>query len=261
VIYGLSIPEDTNVKSFPAGVLVVGGGPAGLAAAIAARLKGFDVTVVDSAHPPIDKACGEGLMPAGVEALLGLGVRISAADGLPLRGIRFVDGGSSVEARFQSGYGLVLRRTRLHHILAARASELGVRLLWDTHLRSVVPAPCPWVIGADGLHSQVRRAANLDAAIQKSMRFGFRRHYRVAPWTDLVEIHWGSRGQVYVTPVNSDEVGIAVLTRDSSFRLAAAFDEFPNCARGSRAPGSQHPNGARLPSRAVCEMSFADKPC
>src|SRR5438105_7308201 len=43
-------------------VLVIGGGPAGLTAAIAARLKGFDVAVADAAHPPIDKACGEGLM-------------------------------------------------------------------------------------------------------------------------------------------------------------------------------------------------------
>ena len=48
------------------GVLVIGGGPAGLAAAIAARMKGFDVTVADGAKPPIDKACGEGLMPGTV---------------------------------------------------------------------------------------------------------------------------------------------------------------------------------------------------
>src|SRR6267378_2491580 len=42
-------------------ILVIGGGPAGLAAAIAARKKGFEVTVADGAKPPIDKACGEGL--------------------------------------------------------------------------------------------------------------------------------------------------------------------------------------------------------
>jgi len=44
-------------------ILVIGGGPAGLAAAIAARKKGFEVHVADGAEPPIDKACGEGLMP------------------------------------------------------------------------------------------------------------------------------------------------------------------------------------------------------
>ena len=39
-------------------VFVIGGGPAGLATAIAARQRGFDVVVADGAQPPIDKPCG-----------------------------------------------------------------------------------------------------------------------------------------------------------------------------------------------------------
>ena len=50
-------------------VVVIGAGPAGLAAAIAARQRGLTVTVAESARFPIDKACGEGIMPDGVEAL------------------------------------------------------------------------------------------------------------------------------------------------------------------------------------------------
>ena len=50
-------------------VAVVGGGPAGLAAAIAARLAGLEVTVVERSLPPIDKPCGEGIMPDGVAIL------------------------------------------------------------------------------------------------------------------------------------------------------------------------------------------------
>jgi len=67
-------------------VFVVGGGPAGLAAAIAARQRGFEVVVADSAQPPIDKACGEGLMPDGVAALARLGVAHvqPATDGQPV---------------------------------------------------------------------------------------------------------------------------------------------------------------------------------
>jgi flavin-dependent dehydrogenase len=41
-------------------VFIIGGGPAGLAAAIAAREKGCKVAVADCTRPPIDKACGEG---------------------------------------------------------------------------------------------------------------------------------------------------------------------------------------------------------
>ncbi len=52
-------------RSAIADLLVIGGGPAGLAAAIAARREGLTVTVADAARPPSDKACGEGLMPQG----------------------------------------------------------------------------------------------------------------------------------------------------------------------------------------------------
>src|SRR5689334_25022502 len=91
-------------------VFVAGGGPAGLAAAIAARRRGLDVTLADGARPPIDKACGEGIMPDGVAAARALGV---AVDGVPFRGIRFRDGESTAEATFPRGEGLGMRRTEL----------------------------------------------------------------------------------------------------------------------------------------------------
>jgi flavin-dependent dehydrogenase len=54
-------------------VFVIGGGPAGLAAAIAARQRGFAVAVADGLEPPVDKACGEGLMPDTLRVLRELG--------------------------------------------------------------------------------------------------------------------------------------------------------------------------------------------
>ena len=211
--------------------LVIGGGPAGLCAAIAIRLKGLDVTLADAARPPIDKACGEGIPPAGVEVLRRLGLHLTG-EAFPLRGIRFLDNGASVEAAFSSGPGLALRRTRLHHLLVHRAEELGVRLLWGTPVSDGSNLPeYRWLVGADGQNSRVRHAAGLDAAKAESFRFGFRRHYRISPWTDFVEVDWGSRCQVYVTPVSDDEVGIALLCRDSHLRLDAALNEFPELQR------------------------------
>jgi len=55
-------------------VFVAGGGPAGLARAIAARRRGLSVVVADSAVPPVDRPCGEGLMQDGAEALRQLGI-------------------------------------------------------------------------------------------------------------------------------------------------------------------------------------------
>jgi flavin-dependent dehydrogenase len=225
-------------------VLVIGGGPAGLAAAIALRLQGFQVTVADARRPPIDKACGEGILPAGVEALRKLGIALSVADGFPFRGIRFTDDGTSAEALFSSACGIGLRRTRLHELLTGRAAELGIRLHFGTHIPSIFgQSSFGWIVGADGQQSHVRKEAGLDSALCLSSRFGFRRHYRVIPWTDMVEVYWGRRFQLYVTPVGADEIGIALLTRDSRLRLDDALRELP--ALGRRLAGASPTSAER----------------
>ena len=120
-------------------VFVIGGGPAGLAAAIAARQQGFRVIVADGAQPPIDKACGEGLMPDSLAALRELGVVIPSGAGFHFRGVRFADAESSVAADFPNGIGIGLRRTILHKLLVERAEQMGVSLLWGakgTRLRN-----------------------------------------------------------------------------------------------------------------------------
>lgn len=80
--------------------LIVGGGPAGLAASIALRQRGIDCTVIEARPTPIDKACGEGLMPDSRETLADLGVRLDEADGHVFHGIRFENAMHHVDARF-----------------------------------------------------------------------------------------------------------------------------------------------------------------
>jgi flavin-dependent dehydrogenase len=212
-------------------IFVVGGGPAGLAAAIAARLKGFDVTVADAAEPPIDKACGEGLMPDSMDALRQLGVTLDPEQSFAFRGIRFIGDGGTVASDFPRDCGIAIRRVRLHQALIDRAEALGVKLLWRTHVTNIHDVPARWVIGADGANSRVRQWTGLDAVRRESVRYGFRRHYRVRPWTDFMEVHWGPGCQMYVTAVASDELCVALITRDPHLRLNAALARFPSVAR------------------------------
>lgn len=219
-----AVPDQTDI-------FVVGGGPAGLAAAIAARLKGFSVTVADSASPPIDKACGEGLMPDSSEALRQIGISFDPEHSFIFRGIRFIGDGGRVAADFPNDPGVAVRRIRLHQLLIDRAQELGVQMRWRAHVTNLNEIRANWIIGADGQNSRVRRWADLDGARSESFRYGFRRHYRVRPWSEFMEIYWGPDCQMYVTPVGAGEACVALITRDSHQRMEAALPHFPELAR------------------------------
>jgi len=238
-------------------VFVVGGGPAGLATAIAARRRGLSVVVADGAVPPIDKSCGEGLMPEGVEVLHQLGITIPEDEAYPFRGVRFVSDGRRAEATFPRGAALGIRRTRLHSVLVDHAAASGVHLLWKTAVTGLHPegalvggelVRARFVVGADGASSRVRSWAKLDphemgAPLKRNRRFGFRRHYRVAPWTDFMELHWGRRCQVYVTPVSREEVGVALISSNPKLRLEDALGEFPELS--ARLDNAEHASGER----------------
>jgi flavin-dependent dehydrogenase len=243
-----------------ADVLVIGGGPAGLAAAIAARRRGFDVLVADGAVPPIDKACGEGVMPDGIEAACALGLDLGPA-GHSFRGIRFVGSGTSVQADFPHGNGLGVRRTALHALMLERAESLGVRFAWGTQVTSLERLRARWIVGADGSQSRVRRWAGLDACVRDSRRYGFRRHFRVAPWSEYMQIHWGVDCQMYVTPVGPHEVCAVLISRDPHLRLEDAMPQFPELGARLRMADSVTPERGGVTSsrrlRAVCRGNVA----
>ncbi len=69
-----------------------------------------------------------------------------------------------------------------------------------------------WLVAADGLHSTVRRAVGIKAVAGKPRRYGVRQHYRVPAWSDFVEVHWSPWGEAYVTPVEPELVGVAILS-------------------------------------------------
>lgn len=218
-------------------LLVVGGGPVGLVLALLAHRRGISVEVVEPRAQPVDKACGEGIMPAGVRRLAELGVDPA---GQAIRGIRYLDRNRSAEAAFTDGFGRGVRRTALQQALisAVRASGIEIRrssvvaveqsadsvtvLLRDATRRSAA-----YLAGADGLHSTVRRLCHLSAPRSHAVRRrGLRQHFAVEPWSDLVEVHWAADAEAYVTPVGDRLVGIALLT-DRSGPFEDRLASFP----------------------------------
>jgi flavin-dependent dehydrogenase len=206
------------MTTFDADLLVVGGGPGGLATALHARRQGLSVIVAEPRETPIDKACGEGVMPGGLVRLASLGVDPA---GMPFRGIAYMNEHRRAEAPFRSGSGRGVRRTTLQAAIAARAKELDTEWI-STRITSVHQDPdgvtaasirAKWLVAADGLHSPVRRAVGIEAVAGTPRRYGVRWHFTVPAWSEFVEVHWSRWGEAYVTPVEPELVGVAILSR------------------------------------------------
>jgi flavin-dependent dehydrogenase len=250
-------------------VVIAGGGPAGLGAAIRSAERGFRTVVLERSAAVPDKACGEGLMPAGVRELERLGVRIPDERCARFAGIRYLqEDGTALEARFKGGSGLGIRRTALAEALRERAIARGAELRQENVLGARVRGDrveletasggieARLLIAADGLHSPLRRAAGLEGKPEGPVRFGLRRHFELPPWTDFVEVHWAAGVEAYVTPVSPRTVNVAFLRDgEGSEDFDALLERFPRLReRLGNAPASSATRGAgplSQPVRAV----------
>ncbi|MFZ1285998.1 MAG: NAD(P)/FAD-dependent oxidoreductase [Candidatus Phosphoribacter sp.] len=250
-------------------LVVIGGGPTGLATALYAARLGLGVTVVEPRAGAIDKACGEGLMPGAVAALAGLGVDPPGRD---LVGIRYLSGTRAAQASFGHGPGRGVRRTTLHAHLRTAVDAAGAITVTGSvtglaqdddgvtvQVTSRKPPGFPssthatetlhrlrarYVVAADGLHSPTRRLLSLGAPSHGPQRYGLRQHFGLAPWSEHVEVHWADHGEAYVTPVADDLVSVAILTsRPAPYTLM--LRDFPTvCDRLGDAPTASSVRGA-----------------
>src|ERR1700739_4982742 len=114
----------------------------------------MSVVVADGSGPPIDKACGEGLMPETIAALGELGVTIRLDACYRFRGIRLLPQDAQAGGDLPQGLGIGIRRTILHEWLIARAQECGVQLMWRAPVSGITEAGVHLVgkfVGARGV--------------------------------------------------------------------------------------------------------------
>jgi len=176
-------------------VLVVGAGPAGAAAGLAARRRGLDVLVVDKAAFPRDKTCGDGLTTAALRLIEHLGVDITALPGyMSVRETVLVapDGRRvSLPLGRDGDYAAVVPRVELDAaiVATARGSAVDVRdgvgvTAVDTNGDGVTatttdgPIRARFLVAADGHYSFVRRCLRPPAPPALGTWHAFRQYFR-----------------------------------------------------------------------------------
>lgn len=145
-------------------VVVVGGGPAGAAAAHLLATRGRSVIVCERSHFPRDKACGDGLSPRAVRVLDEMGLGPQLRSWQKAGGVRVHARGRTREFAFPSdgrwpSMGVVRRRRDLDHAVLGQARAAGAEVVHGAEVTGFV-RESETVVGVvvchDGASEQVR---------------------------------------------------------------------------------------------------------
>ncbi|HEY6484035.1 MAG TPA: FAD-dependent oxidoreductase [Steroidobacteraceae bacterium] len=146
---------------FDADVAVVGGGPAGTAAAILLANAGWDVVLIEQHRFPRHKVCGECIAAGNLALLdrLGIGEAFRERAGPEIRQVGWISAARTVVAEMPActegpyRYGRALGRDCLDELLMARARSAGVQILQPASVRRISGGPgrfaCRYVVTAN----------------------------------------------------------------------------------------------------------------
>jgi len=220
-------------------VVIIGGGPAGLAAGIVLASNQIPTALFERDALPRDKPCGEGIMPTGVRFLQRYAVDtgIDRDQVFPFQGITYrAFRRSQATGTFREGCGWGMPRKVLSNALFQRASQIENLEIYpntqpdvtiDDHGRVNLQTKYGQlhprlVIGADGLTSTVRKSAGIRELSRHYHRWGVRQHFSVKPWSQNVEIYWEDGIEAYVTPCGPELIDIAFLWDRSRIKPSLA---------------------------------------
>jgi geranylgeranyl reductase family protein len=224
--------------------VVVGGGPAGAAAAVFLRQAGHEVVLVDEARFPRDKVCGEGVSPEAWRLLARMGAD-GAVHALRPRAIRGMKLTSPDGTAFRGDYdgarepGFAVRRWCLDRALLDSARAAGVEVREGVRARDVVRregiargimvegAEGPehldarLVVAADGRRSVVARKLGLLREHPTLRKFAVRGYWTgVEGLSDHGEMHVTHGGYCGIAPLAGEDANVTFVLDQAEMRAA-----------------------------------------
>ena len=238
-------------------MVVVGAGPAGSAAAIFLRQRGYDVLLLDEARFPRDKVCGESVSPGARPILARLGVEdaVRRLAPYPLRGMTLV---SPDGTPFRGDYrgvaepGFAARRDAFDQVLLCAARSAGVEVREGVRATGLVFADgsggerapvagvtcdggngaesirARLVVGADGRRSVVARRLGLLHEHRSLCKFAVRGHWDgMQGLEERGEMHVGGGGYCGIAPLSARRANVAfVLDREEMGAAGGDLEAF-----------------------------------
>lgn len=203
---------------------IIGGGPIGLFSALVLAKKGHAVTLIEKRTFPIDKVCGQGIMPKGHELLKSVEIDFANHNSAPIEGITYFDNGLELAGLLEAPGIAVERKTlsqllyqkcleqKTINILQARVENVISHNQWnEVILDSGQSLEFKYLLACDGLHSHVRKCLKQEKIVLKRKRMGARFHFHDSSSKNRVEVYWDHHCEAYVTPTNEHLSEVAFL--------------------------------------------------
>lgn len=222
-------------------ITIIGGGLAGLTAAIHLSKKGFDVVIIEKNKYPKHKVCGEYISNEVIPYFENLGIDIEKMLPENIENLEFSSTkGTIIKTKLPLG-GFGVSRYDLDYYLYQKAISNGCKFIFDTtenisfqkgiftiKTLNNIQIVSKIVLGAFGKRSNIDVNLNRSFISKKSNWLGVKGHYKGFFENGLVGLHNFEGGYCGVSKVSNDIINICYLTNYKSFKKFKNPIDFQN---------------------------------